>query len=95
MHDGIIFENIGFSKVTVFKVSTLLSERDRIITTNKGEVLISRHAKLIFTTRDENGRVFGDLPALRRLYKSCYKLRVARNILLDDSSSESDEILDA
>lgn len=92
IHNGIVFENIDFSSMEYSSIASLLMpEKRRLMIDDSRSITITGNTKIIFTSRNPRGIVFGSSRSVRRLYKLCEAITVTRMIcedINDDNSSE-------
>lgn len=91
-HNGIIFENLDFKDTHYMLIESLVCYEDRIFRFKDVEVLIPATTRLIFTSRKDDGMIFGTQKCSRKYYKECFRLRLKTNTYREEESDSESPI---
>jgi hypothetical protein len=93
IHDGIIFKNIDLSEVAPIIIMQFMAKVDRRVRLygTDLEVVIPGRTKLIFTTREPSGLVFGN--RLRKIYRECQRIMITKPTYYEESDSEDEDVI--
>lgn len=91
-HNGIIFENLDFQDTHYMLIESLVCYEDRIFRFKDVEVLIPATTRLIFTSRKDDGMIFGTQKCSRKYYKECFRLRLKNNTYREEESDSESPI---